>query len=166
MSVLLSDYAFAFGLTADQMYRNLIETESGDALTKRLAQEKNVDDPYITFKKEHPHEFVDEIATTNNDKSQFIRQEDWKEIVSAVRSNSITPFQLDEIQKLSENDNSEAIELLAWMYATGTGIKQDLVKSYTFYLKASYLGIPTAQENMKSVYRSMSPDQKKAIPKF
>lgn len=155
----------AFGLTADQMYRNLMRSESDDSLSAALRREKKADEPVMTFKKRAVR--TDSVEPQiGEDRSVFKAQYNWNDIVVAVRRGQVSPFDLEEIRRLSEHENAEAIELLAWMYATGTGIRQDLSKSYAYYLHAAHLGVPSASDNVRVVYQAMTPTQRSALPNF
>lgn len=155
----------AFGLTADQMYRNLMRSESDDSLSAALKREKTGDEPVMTFKKRSVR--TDPVEPQiGEDRSVFKAQYNWNDIVVAVKRGQVSPFDLEEIRRLSEHENAEAIELLAWMYATGTGIRQDLPKSYAYYLHAAHLGVPSASDNVRVVYQAMTPTQRSDLPNF
>lgn len=159
--------ALAFGLTADQMYRNLLSSEkSASSRSASLPEE-----PLLTFKKaDSKPEAIWREKKALFDKqakpAEFETEYSWNDIVNAVKKGAVTPFDLAEIRRLSEHENAEAIELLAWMYATGTGLRQDLQKSYTYYLQAAHMGVPSAYDNVRAVYQAMSPDQRAALPSF
>ncbi len=163
--LLLCGQANAFGLTADQMYRNLMRAESDDSLSAALKREKKGDDPVLTFNKHSPRPDPVE-PQIGEDRSVFKAQYNWRDIVVAVRRGQVSPFDLEEIRRMSEHENAEAIELLAWMYATGTGIRQDLPKSYAYYLHAAHLGVPSAYDNVRLVYQAMTPTQRSDLPNF
>ena len=163
--LILCGQANAFGLTADQMYRNLMRSESDDSLSAALKREKKADAPVMTFGKRSPRTDTVE-PQIGEDRSVFKAQYNWRDIVVAVRRGQVSPFDLEEIRRLSEHENAEAIELLAWMYATGTGIRQDLPKSYAYYLHAAHLGVPSAYDNVKVVYQAMTPTQRSDLPVF
>lgn len=158
--------AFAFGLTADQMYRNLLTSE------KKMAQQSSATGTLLSFKKadSKPEEIWQEKKVLFEKKEQkttdFDAEYSWKDIVVAVKKGNVSPFDLAEIRRLSEHENVEAIELLAWMYATGTGLRQDLQKSYTYYLQAAHMGVPSAYDNVRAVYQAMSPAQRAELPSF
>lgn len=154
---------FAFGLTVDQMYRNVMNSENGGTGSS---------EPLLAFKKadSKPEAIWQEKKAYFEKRSQkteeFQQNSDWKDIVAAVKRGNVSPFDLAEIRRLSEHENAEAIELLAWMYATGTGLRQDLQKSYAYYLQAAHMGVPSAYDNVRSVYRAMSPSQRASLPSF
>ena len=159
--------AFAFGLTADQMYRNLLASEKNTIRSASLSAK-----PLLTFKKveSKPEAIWQEKKVYFEKKTQkpadFEAEYSWSDIVLAVKKGNVTPFDLAEIRRLSEHENAEAIELLAWMYATGTGLRQDLQKSYAYYLQAANMGVPSAYDNVRAVYQAMSPSQRASLPSF
>lgn len=164
--------AFAFGLTADQMYRNLLKSEDKTNTTGSY-QRKEEQEPLLAFKRVEPKaEAVWQNSTSSNkkkiaeEKAMFNSELNWNDLVVSVKKGNISPFELAEIRRLSERENAAAIELLAWMYATGTGLRQDLQKSYTYYLQAAHMGIPSAYDNVRAVYQAMTPAQRSQLPTF
>lgn len=157
--------ASAFGLTADQMYRNLIQTEKSGGRA-------STGEPLLSFKKAEskPEEIWREKKVIFERKTpqpdDFSDAYDWKKVVVAVKKGNVTPFDVDEIRRQSERENVEAIELLAWMYATGTGLRQDLPKSYAYYMQAAQMGVASAYDNVRAVYQAMNPAQREALPAF
>jgi len=157
--------AFAFGLTVDQMYRNLIGAE-------QKVSQPSANEPILLFKKAHSgpeaiwQEKKNHFEKNAQKSTEFEQESQWSDIVIAVKKGKVSPFDLAEIRRLSERENAEAIELLAWMYATGTGLRQDLQKSYTYYLQAAHMGVPSAYDNVRAVYLAMSPDQRASLPSF
>lgn len=157
--------ASAFGLTADQMYRNLIQTEKSGGRA-------STGEPLLSFKKAEskPEEIWREKKAIFERKTpqpdDFSDAYDWKKVVVAVKKGNVTPFDVDEIRRQSERENVEAIELLAWMYATGTGLRQDLPKSYAYYMQAAQMGVASAYDNVRAVYQAMNPAQREALPAF
>ncbi len=157
--------SFAFGLTVDQMYRNLIVSEEGNG--KSTAER-----PLLAFKKadSKPEAIWRErkvyFERQNQKSTDFEPEEKWNDIVISVKKGQVSPFDLAEIRRRSEHENAEAVELLAWMYATGTGLHQDLQKSYAYYLQAAHMGVASAYDNVRAVYRAMTPAQKASLPAF
>lgn len=167
--------ASAFGLTADQMYRNLLTNENNGILPSYYSSSRrNEDQPRLAFKKaeskpekiwqEKEGSFLDTKGI--DDFSSFQHNDDWNEIVKEVKLGRVTPFCLEAIQRGSDTGNPHAVELLAWMYATGTGLKQDLTKSWTYYLQAAHLGVPSATANARAVYQAMKADERAQLPTF
>lgn len=157
--------SFAFGLTVDQMYRNVISSE-------QAVGHDQPEEPLLAFKKidSKPETIWREKKAAFEKKSQkawsFKGENSWSDIVGSVKKGNVSPFDLAEIRRQAEHENAEAIELLAWMYATGTGLHQNLQKSYTYYLQAAHMGVSSAYDNVRAVYRAMTPEQRASLPSF
>lgn len=162
--------AGAFGLTADQMYRNLLTDENEGVLpayyTRSAKKQARLDFKRVESVSEkvwtEKHgELPDPIDTNIFETGDT---ENWQEIVKAVKNGQTTPFDLETIRRRTQADDAEAVELLAWMYATGKGVRQDLTKSWTYYLQAAYLGVPSATDNARAVYKAMNAAQRASLP--
>ena len=155
--------AFSFGLTVDEIYRSVVEEETGQTLNPRAPKKEEKASPA-------PSSGKSEKAAPPEKKTQkaqdFEPEAQWKDIVSAVKKGNVSPFDLAEIRKLSEQEKPEALELLAWMYATGTGVRRDLQKSYVYYVRSARAGVSSAAENARKVYQSMTPAQRASLPAF
>ena len=170
---LLATDAFAFGLTADQMYRNVLTTENEGALPSYYTVREKAEKRKIVTAL-HPDALSNKAQPTKENPfalqespfSEFDIQQEWDAVVKAVKENRVTPFDLDVIRRRAENDDTAAIELLAWMYATGKGVRQDLVKSWMYYTQAAHLGVPSAVANARAVYRGMSAAQRAELTAF
>lgn len=162
--------AGAFGLTADQMYRNLLTDENEGVLpayyTRSAKKQARLDFKRVESVSEkvwtEKHgELPDPIDTNIFETGDT---ENWQEIVKAVKNGQTTPFDLETIRRRTQADDAEAVELLAWMYATGKGVQQDLTKSWTYYLQAAHLGVPSATDNARAVYKAMNAAQRASLP--
>lgn len=167
--------AFAFGLTADQMYRNVLTQENDGILpsyyTVREKAEKQLNDvssqPEQNTPKRKPSPTRENpFALQESPFSEFDIQREWESVINAVKENRMTPFDLEIIRRHAENDDTAAIELLAWMYATGKGLKRDLVKSWIYYTQAAHLGVQSATKNAQTVYRGMTAAQRAELTVF
>lgn len=149
--VFFAGSAQAFGPSADRTPRGFAGADPSETAVYGEQDER----PDMTFKKSS----ADGVYAG-------WRGDAWRNIVIAVKNGQVTPFELAEIRRRSEHENAEAIELLAWMYATGTGISQDLPKSYAYYMHAAQLGVPSAYKNVRVVYQAMSPSQREILPSY
>lgn len=163
-------YAHAFGLTADQMYRNLLTDENQGILPSYYARASKKE-TRLSFKRvesvsekvwAEKHGGLPDPIDTNIFETGDT--ENWQEIVKAVKNGQTTPFDLETIRRRTQADDAEAVELLAWMYATGKGVRQDLTKSWTYYLQAAHLGVPSATDNARAVYKAMNAAQRASLP--
>lgn len=158
-TVITAFSAQAFAMSADQSQRAIAFGVSDGADLFQAADER----PDMSFKGRKSDEASRKYEKTVEGQ---LRPEQWKSIVVAVKRGNVTPFDLAEIRRRSEHENAEAIELLAWMYATGTGIRRDLPKSYAYYMHAAQLGVPSAYDNVRVVYQAMSPSQRESLPVY
>ena len=147
--------SFAFGLTVDQMYRNLVysEQETAKAPPETVLAFKKVESKPEAIWREKKVYFERQAQKSTD----FEPEGQWDDIVVSVKQGHVSPFDLAEIRRRSEQENVQAVELLAWMYATGTGLRQDLQKSYAYYLQAAHMGVASAYDNVRAVYRAMPP---------
>ncbi|GAA0574983.1 hypothetical protein [Caenispirillum bisanense] len=86
----------------------------------------------------------------------------WAEVVAAVARNGAEPAHVSEVERLSSEGRPEAVELLAWMRANGSGVARDLPAAFRLYARAHQLGVPNARENAIAVYKSMSVTEQQA----
>lgn len=154
---------FAFGLTADDIYRDVMGIEPKK--TKPQAVSSKTEEKSEKSSSDKPDGEIFFEKKTQKTK-EFEPESQWSDVVAAVKKGNVSPFDLAEIRRLSEQDKPEALELLAWMYATGTGVRQNLPKSYIHYVRAARLGVASAAENARKVYQAMSPSQRAALPTF
>lgn len=86
----------------------------------------------------------------------------WEEVVGAVARNAAEPAHVAEVERLADEGRGEAVELLAWMRANGSGVARDLPEAFKLYARAHQLGVPNARENAIAVYKSMSESEQQA----
>lgn len=87
----------------------------------------------------------------------------WQETLLAVKNNRVTPVVLEEIQNHVDNNEAQAVEIMAWMFARGVGVETDLVKAFNLYQKAASLNVAGANANAAQVYRVMSREQRESL---
>ncbi len=91
------------------------------------------------------------------------RQLQWLKTVAAVKSNQVTPLELNDITSRAKENDPKAIEILAWMYTKGVGVSTDFVEAFNLYKKAARLNVANAEKNALSIYKSMNEDQRRQI---
>ena len=91
------------------------------------------------------------------------RQQQWLKTVAAVKSNQITPFELNDITSRVQQNDPKATEILAWMYTKGIGVTTNFVTAFNLYKKAAALNVANAEKNALAVYKSMSEDERRQI---
>jgi len=173
----LPTQACAFGLSLDDMYRDIVRSENDGYLPTYISNKNTIDiqidDGDEVKKIESPKlkEGENSIVYLNNKRKEdkakaAARRKEWQEIVNAVKKSKVSPYHFTKIQAMSDNDNPKAIELLAWMKANGVGCKQDLVSSYYLYKKASRLKVKNASKNALVVYKSLPDRTRRELSKF
>lgn len=87
----------------------------------------------------------------------------WLKTIAAVKSNQVTPLELDEIYNRANSGDAKAIEILAWMYTKGVGVTIDFVEAFNLYKKAALLNVTNAERNAMIVYKAMSENQRQQV---
>jgi len=88
------------------------------------------------------------------------RHYQWLKTIAAVKSNQVTPLELDDIYSRAENNDPKATEILAWMYTKGVGVAKDFVIAFDLYKKAALLNVNNAERNAMLVYKAMNETQR------
>ncbi len=91
------------------------------------------------------------------------RQIQWLKTVAAIKSNQVTPLELQDITSRAKENDPKAIEILAWMYTTGTGVSTDFIEAFNLYQKAANLNVANAEKNALIVYKSMNDEQRRKV---
>lgn len=87
----------------------------------------------------------------------------WQNTLLAVKNNHVTPVELEEIQKHVNDNEPQAVELFAWMFARGIGVQTDLIRAFHLYRKAAALNVPNANNNAAQVYKAMTREQRESL---
>lgn len=158
----------------DEIYRDLVRSDNRGYLPLFV---KNREAPKIfsdeNFAKEVTRpEVIDEQAVRGledinleNDRQRRSAEIEaaqlrWEQVLKNVQNGYVSSFELDELVKHEQQDDPKAVEVLAWIYSRGIGVKTDLLKAFSYYKKAVALNIPNAKENAIKVYHAMSPDER------
>lgn len=169
-ALMMTSRAFAFGMTADQMYRNVLMHENDGVMpsyyTAREQAEQKKKSAERLRKKEKPDSKNPLFLPDEKPFSELDAKREWEAVIKAVQEKRPTPFDLEVIRKRADNDETQAVELLAWMYATGNGIRQDLVQAWSYYMRAAGLGVETGAQNARAVYRGMTAAQRAQLTAF
>ena len=72
--------------------------------------------------------------------------------VKAVKSGTASAEDVALISSLAKEKNPDAVELLAWMNATGTGLSQNFYNAWFLYAEADDLGVTGAKRNATVIY--------------
>ncbi len=170
-----SQTAHAVGL--DEIYRDLVRDDNKGYLPIFV---KNRNQPELLFEEDFiktypqaevkdipenkPVSLIDERKIREQQRLEELKR--WKEAVKAVKENRVTPVELEEIDRYADNNDPKAVEIKAWMYARGIGVKQDLPEAFYLYQKAASLGVKNALQNAALVYKSMSRFQRENLTSF
>ena len=169
-ALMMTSRAFAFGMTSDQMYRNVLMHENDGVMpsyyTAREQAEQKKKSAERLRKKEKPGSKNPLFLPDEKPFSELDAKREWEAVIKAVQEKRPTPFDLEVIRKRADNDETQAVELLAWMYATGNGIRQDLVQAWSYYMRAAGLGVETGAQNARAVYRGMTAAQRAQLTAF
>ncbi len=91
------------------------------------------------------------------------RHYQWLKTIAAIKSNQVTPLELDEIYSRAHDGDAKAIEILAWMYTKGVGVTTDFVEAFNLYKKAALLNVTNAERNAMIVYKAMNETQRQQV---
>lgn len=155
--------AFAFGRTLDQVFRGTVRGENDGELPAYVVNRGMI--PYPEAKPPNPDE---EAAMRRNGTSGVVEQAltpemPWEEVVKEVAGGSPGPFAVETVRRRAERADGQAIELLAWMSANGVGLQRDLSQAFDLYARAQKLGVASAEDNAKAIYRAMSTEERRTV---
>lgn len=163
----------------DELYRDLVRSDNSGYLPlyvkNRNAPEFIFDDSELEQAKEHkpllPVNSNDLIIDFENHRLQreleaTAQKLRWQQALEAVKHNKVTPVDLHEIETRANQNNPTAVEIYAYMYAKGIGVKPDLIKAFELYQQADKLGVKNALQNAAEVYKAMSFDQRAQLSPF
>lgn len=167
----------AAATSLDEIYRDIVRDDNKGYLPIFV---KNRNQPELLFEDDlvKPQNTPTLINAQQNQAVQLvderkIREEQrlaalkrWNDAVTAVKENRVTPVELEEIDRYVNNNDPKAIEIKAWMYARGVGVKPDLIEAFNLYQKAAELGVNSAIQNAAQVYKSMTRLQRESLTPF
>ncbi len=160
----------------DELYRDIIRSDNQGYLPMFV---KNRDIPDILVEEEilkripaqtpetlkNPDQKPLNLTNTRPDPNALrkARQLKWDNTLKAVAENRVTPLELQEIEYRARQNDAKAVEVMAWMYTKGVGVKTDYVKAFRLYRHAASLQVPRAEENAALVYKAMNEDQRRSL---
>ncbi len=161
----------------DEIYRDLVRSDNRGYLPlfvkNRHSMEfiEDKEDLQELSKKTLPEVAdIPELKDVHLENERLIRDEEikkeqkiWQQVQYNVQRGYVSSFELDELSTRAEAGNPHAIEILAWIYAKGIGVKPDLVKAFYMYKQAAELQVPKAVDNAAAVYKAMTPAQRSMI---
>ena len=165
----------SFATSLDELYRDVIRSDNSGYLPmfvknrKALLVSLDEDDLISVRPKESKVEkYKGEILNLTNDVSERVRnaqerQLQWGKTIAAIKSNQVTPIELDDVTARAKEEDPKAVEVLAWMYTNGVGVSKDFVEAFNLYKKAAQLNVNNAEKNAIIVYKSMNEEQRRRI---
>ncbi len=91
------------------------------------------------------------------------RYNQWLKTIAAVKSNQVTPLELDDIYNRVQENDPKATEILAWMYTKGVGVAADYVEAFNLYKRAALLNVANAERNALIIYKAMNETQRRHV---
>lgn len=154
--------AWAFGDSLDAMYRDNVRAENNGELPSYLYA--TVPPPIPQPKPLTPEDILTKLrAETPSivvpDSAPPIA---WPDVVKQIGSGAPGAFAVDAVRRKAEAADPQAVELFAWMNATGTGVRRDLTQAFNLYMQADGLNVAGAKENAKAIYNALPPSEKKS----
>ncbi len=170
--------AAAIGL--DEIYRDIVRSDNRGYLPLYI---KNREAPDFLFddaeikKSQQDQEIIptsaDENLMIDFQNHRLLRElekkeaeQRWQQTLDNVKKNRVTPADLNEIETRAAQNDPIAVEVNAFMFARGIGVKPDMIKAFHLYQQAAKLNIPHAEENAAKVYKAMTPAQKETLSPF
>ena len=159
----------------DELYRDIIRSDNRGYLPLFVKNRTAPDDLLLTEEDlagvaEVPSTSVDNIKPVNlsNDFRRRsvlakARQQQWLKTIAAIKSNQVTPLELNDITTRVKENDPKATEILAWMYTKGVGVAKDFVAAFNLYKKAAALNVANAEKNALTVYKSMNEEQRRKV---
>ncbi len=161
-----------FSASLDEIYRDIIRDDNSGYLPIFV---KNRTRPEFLFEEEIQKsqtppatQNTSPVVNLTNEykiKADALKaeEEQWQAALTAIKNNNITPKELKTLDDQVAKNNPQAIEIKAWMFAKGYGIKQDLISSFILYRKAEKLGVKDALKNAAQVYKTMTREQRESL---
>ncbi len=159
----------------DELYRDIIRSDNRGYLPL-FVKNRNVPDILIG---QEDLEQVEEVPSTNDKNTSSTinlshkidehmvlakaRQLQWLKTIAAIKSNQVTPLELNDITSRVKENDPKATEILAWMYTKGVGVKADFVEAFNLYKRAAQLNVANAEKNALTIYKSMNKEQRRHI---
>lgn len=158
----------------DEIYRDLVRSDNRGYLPLfvKNRQAPNVIEDDTFFEDVVRPEVIDEQAVKDAEDINLVNERRrrsaeleaaelrWQQALKNIQNGQVSSVELEELSKQERDNNPQAIDVLAWIYARGIGVEVDLVKSFNYYKKAVSLGVPQAKENAIKVYKSMKAEDR------
>ncbi len=155
--------AWAFGDSLDALYRDNLRAENNGELPPYIYA--GIPVPLPQAKPPTPAQVLEKLRR----ESPSVVVPDaappmpWPDVVKQIGSGAPGAFAVDAVRRKTEAADPAAVELFAWMNATGTGVRRDLPQAFALYLQADGLGVTGAKENAKAIFSALTPADKKTV---
>ena len=156
----------------DELYRDIIRSDNRGYLPLFVKNRKIPDSLFNAEglnlpRKSNVDSLSDPIKLSNDFKQRIAsakeNRDQWDRTIAAVKSNQVTPLELNDITtRVNEND-PVATEILAWMYTRGVGVTPDFIEAFHLYKKAARLNVANAEQNALIVYKAMNEEQRRQL---
>ena len=169
----------ASATSLDELYRDIVRSDNSGYLPlyvkNRNAPEFLFDDSELKSDQPNPELLPVKEDDLSIDFGNHRKQQDmeeiaqkllWQQSLEAIKANKVTPVALGEVERRAAQDDPTAVEVYAYMYAKGIGVKADLIKAFGLYQRADKLGVKNALQNAAQVYKAMNFDQRAALSPF
>jgi len=98
------------------------------------------------------------------DKAFVLTPEIWERTVKKIESGNPDWFDAEIVRQRAEIEGHEvSMELLAWMYERGRGVKQDFRQAFLWYSRAEIAGVKRIRGDLKKIFNeSMTKKQRQS----
>ncbi len=176
ISIVYSETSMATSL--DEIYRDIVKSDNNGYLPLFV---KNRNAPNFLDEEDTLRQVKKAVSISDKEELKAIKLENerkireqalqaeklkWQRTIEAIQAGKVTPVELHEVEKRVEKKDLHAIEIYAWMFARGVGVKQDLVKSFHLYQIAAHKNVPQAAKNAALVYKAMNREQRESLTSY
>lgn len=170
---ILFQTGFLYAASLDELYRDIIRSDNQGYLplfvknrtTPNISADSALDKAKDATSSASSSQTSVNLSNNRRQKEEIqkAKQQQWENTIKAVQQNNVTPLDLEEINYRAQHNDPKAVEILAWMYTKGVGVKQDLIKAFHLYRQAERLKVASAGRNATLIYKSMSAEQRAAL---
>ena len=162
----------AHAASLDELYRDIIRSDNRGYLPLFVKNRKTPDslihaEGLDLPKKSAPDETLKPMNLSTDIQQRMAStkeyQDQWERTLAAIKSNQITPLELNDISTRVDKNDPTATEILAWMYTTGVGVAPNFIEAFNLYKKAARLNVANAEQNALIVYKAMNEEQRRQL---
>lgn len=159
----VSTPSWAFGRTLDQIFRGTVRGENGGELPPYVVNRGLP--PYPEPKPLTPEQAagLGRGAGAGAVSEDLTKDMPWDDVVKEIAGGNPGPFAVEAVRRRAEQADGQAVELLAWMSANGVGVHRDLPQAFDLYARAEELGVKSAKDNARAIYRAMSTEERRTV---